>query len=424
MGHNCGITIDPAADDIYYMAVTAQHNKMVPAWGASGSGVGKSKADGTPQWFSLSSGGNYTSIDCVRTGENVWVMAAKDFGGQIDLFDADGLRLTTGNVGWASNWQMGFVDMRYAVQCFVGADGKPRAYVEDDCIGRFMRVRLDGAETLKKSVATFQWDGVSAPAGPPPVADRIGADRPIAQPLAIPKVADLKVDGDWGAWEKAGVTPQIISLPAVSWGRSWPDDLFQTFRSCTSIGALAHDGKNLYAYFVVTDDTMHFDTGAGQMWMNDGVELWVEEEQIGIGFVKDGRPAVFKYRYHNREGKEWAAGYALAAENVWGRKYDDLSAHPLARQLGVAVGASLEGKPGYALMAKVPFDEIKLVGGIAGRGGKDILPTTGKAGEIIRVGVAFDGVSAWGREQDYKVYWPSGLMFSDPTRNVPFAFGE
>jgi len=43
---------------------------------------------------------------------------------------------------------------------------------------------------------------------------------------------------------------------------------------------------------------------------------------------------------------------------------------------------------------------------------------------ILRIGVAFDGISCWGREQDYKVYWPIGLMFSDPTRNVPFALGQ
>ncbi len=42
----------------------------------------------------------------------------------------------------------------------------------------------------------------------------------------------------------------------------------------------------------------------------------------------------------------------------------------------------------------------------------------------MRIGVAFDGVSHWGREQDFKVYWPCGLMFSDPTRNVPFVLGD
>ena len=88
------------------------------------------------------------------------------------------------------------------------------------------------------------------------------------------------------------------------------------------------------------------------------------------------------------------------------------------------MGASLDGKPGYAVMARIPFEEIKLVGGIAGRGGKDILPMTGAAGEVLRIGVAFDGVSHWGREQDFKVHWPSGLMFSDPTRNVPFVLGR
>jgi len=425
LAHNCGITLDPETSDIYYMAVTAQHNKMVPAWGASGTGVGKSAADGSPLWFSLSSGGNYTSIDCVRDARNVWILAGKDFGGQLDVFDADGLHLTTGNWSWASNWQMGFVDLRFAVQAYLRADGKPGAYVEDDNIGRFTRVRLEGTDTIKKTLAELQWPGPAAPAGPPPVSDRVSGSQAIKASLVLPKVAELKVDGDWSAWEAAGVVPQVLSLPAVSWGRSWPSDLLQTFRAGTAIGAFAHDDKSLYAYFVVTDDTMHFDaTNPGLMWMYDSIEIWLEQEQIGVGFLKNGRPALFKYRYHNREGKEWSANYALPDKNVWGRKYDSLSVHPLGRRLSEAVGVSFEATKGYALMARIPFEEIKLVGGIADRKGKDILPMTGAPGEIVRIGIAFDGISYWGREQDFKVYWPIGLMFSDPTRNVPFVLGE
>jgi hypothetical protein len=424
MGHNSGITVDPGTDDFYYMAVTAQHNKMVPAWGASGSGVGRSRADGEPLWFSLSSGGNYTSLDCVRTGEQLWVLAGKDFGGQLDLFDADGLRLATGNWAWPCNWQMGFVDLRFAVQAYIRPDGKPGAYVEDDNIGRFARARVDGADTLRRQTLPVAWAGGEAAPAAVPVADRVAAPGAGRLPIALPRVPALPVDGRWDAWAAAGVVPQIISLPTVTFGRSWPDDLFQTFRAGTAIGALAHDGENLYAYFVVADDTMSFDTdNPGMMWMVDSVELWLEEEQIGLGLLSSGKPALFKYRYHNREGREWAANYPLAQENVWGATLDSLAAHPLGRQLGEAAGVSFEGKPGYALMAKIPFAEVKLVGGVPGREGKAILPLTGAAGEILRVGVAFDGINRWGREQDFKVYWPIGLMFSDPTRNVPFVFG-
>ena len=70
------------------------------------------------------------------------------------------------------------------------------------------------------------------------------------------------------------------------------------------------------------------------------------------------------------------------------------------------------------------LEEIKLVGGIAGRKGGEIRPTTAGPGELIRLGVAISGMSAWGRAQDYKVYWPLGLMFSDPTSLTPFAFGQ
>ena len=191
---------------------------------------------------------------------------------------------------------------------------------------------------------------------------------------------------------------------------------------------MAHDGENLYAYFVCTDDTQHFDAETGgMMWAYDSVELWVEEEQIGLGFTKNGKPALFKYRFDNREGKEWSANYALPDANIWGQKYASLADHPLGRQLAEACGASFDNKPGYALMAKIPFVEIRLKGGLPSvpeRLATCNLPCTGKAGEILRVGVAFDGINAWGREQDFKVYWPIGLMFSDPTRNVAFVLGE
>ena len=57
-------------------------------------------------------------------------------------------------------------------------------------------------------------------------------------------------------------------------------------------------------------------------------------------------------------------------------------------------------------------------------GGQEILNISGKAGEVLRVGIAFDGVTTAGHEQDFKVYWPSGLMFSDPTTLTPFVLGE
>lgn len=153
-------------------------------------------------------------------------------------------------------------------------------------------------------------------------------------------------------------------------------------------------------------------------------ELWVEEEQFGFGFVKDGMPAVHKWRQHNREGKDWAANYSLARENVWGTKLPDLAAHPLGRRLAAVTGVSLDSKPGYALMARIPFDDVKLVGGIAGRKGGEILPLPGAGGEIVRIAVALNGLSAFGRCQDYQIDWPVGRMFADPTRSCPFVLGK
>jgi len=418
-----GLAADRKTGDLYYMAVTAYNNKMVPAWGADGTGVGKTAADGRPMWFAPSSGGNYMSISMVNDGRRAWVLAGKSFGGQIDLFDGDGLRLTTGNWAWPCNYHIGFVDLRYGVHAYRRDDGKIGAYVEDDAIGRFARCRIDGADTIRKTSAPLAWQPTGALAGAPPDAHRAGG-KALSRMQRVPRVRPLKVDGDWRAWARAGVVPQAVCLPVVGFKRSVPGDLWQSFRAGTGIGALAHDGKYLYVYFLVTDDTMFFDsTNPGAMWMFDGIELWLEEEQFGLGFTADGKAALFKYRFHDRKGTQWKAGYGLGPQNVWGRKYDDLSTHPLGRQLATIVGTSLRGRPGYVLMGRIPMIEVKLVGGIAGRGGKQILDMTGKAGEVLRVGVAISGISAWGREQDFKVQWPASMMFSDPTRSTPFVLG-
>jgi hypothetical protein len=415
------IAADTASGDVFYLAVTAYNNKMVPGWGADGTGVGKSTADGAPRWFAPSSGGNYMSIDAVHDGKNTWIMACKSFGGQIDLFDTDGLRLTTGNWSWPCAWQCGFVDLRYGLRGYRRPDGKVGAYIEDDSIGRLVRARIDGLETVRKTTATIDWS-TSATAGPIPDAHAVQG-KGLEKMLLIPKVPELKVDGDWGAWAKAGVVPQIVTLPAPTFKRSVPDDLFQTFRKGTSVGAVAHDGKNLYIYFLVTDDGLHFNAEkGGTLYQFDCVELWLEEDQFGLGMLKDGTPSLFKFRHHNTKGVPWSANYDLARDHMWASKLRDLSAHPLGRQLADNVGVSFQGKPGYAVMARIPFDEVRLVGGIAGRTGKDILPTTGKPGEVLRIGVNVSGIVSSGREQDFKVGWPSSIMFADPTRSVPFVF--
>jgi hypothetical protein len=422
--HIEALACDRGSGDIYYLAVTNAFNKMVPGWGADGTGVGKSSPDGKPLWFALSTGGNYMSISTVNDGQTAWVLAAKSFGGQIDVYNPDGLHVTTGNWGWDCGYAFGFVDLRYGVNGYLRPDGKVGAYVEDDAVGRFGRCRLDGAETLQRKTVQLQWDGAPA-AGPVPLPDR-AEGRHVARLVHIPKVEPLPLDGRWPAWEQAGVPTQIVSLPcSVGFKRTIPDDLVRTFRAGTLIGGLAHDGKNLYLAFLVSDDSPHFDApAAGELWRYDGIELWIEEEQFGLGFLKDGSPAAFKWRQHNREGKDWAANYPLARENVWAARLPDLAAHPLGKRLAAVTGVPFEGKPGYAVMARVPFEEVKLVGGIAGREGGKILPMTGAPGEVLRVAVALNGVSAFGRCQDYQIDWPVGRMFADPTRSCPFVLGK
>ena len=414
-------SVDRSNDNIYFGAVTPLYNKMVPAWGADATGVGKCDANGNPKWFALSSGGNYMSVSAINDGKNTYVLAGKSFGGQTDVFDADGLRLGTGNWSFPTHYTIGFVDLRYGVNPYIRPDGKVGAYVEDDGIGRFARLRIDGAETIKRNSKAFDWKLTGAVAGDPPLTSEVKA-KGLEKIQEIPKVASLPTDGDWSAWEKAGVVPQIIALPAMSYKHAvLPEDLWQTMSLGTAIGALAHDGENLYVYFVVTSEPQCFDSEKpGTMFAADGVELWLEQDQFGLSMIKDGTPHLFKYRFYNREGKEWSANYGLPRENMYGTKLMDVASHPLGKQLGDIVGVSLKGRKGYAVMGKIPMIEVKLVGGIAGRGGTDVLNMTGKGGEIIRVGVNFSGNMTWGRSQDYKVGWPNSIMFSDPTRSSPF----
>jgi hypothetical protein len=299
---------------------------MVPGWGADGTGVGKLRGDGTPLWFSLSSGGNYMSMSAVHDGKRTWVLGGKSFGGQTDVFDADGLRYTTSNWSWPTHYQIGFVDIRCGVRAYLRPDGKVGAYVEDDGIGRLARLRMDGAETVKKQTSAFQWESAEVTAGLVPLSDRV-AGPGLARLQTIPRVAELKVDGDWSQWHQHGVTPQVIALPSsVGFKRMMADDLLRTFREGTLIGAVVHDGAHLYAYFLVADDTQHFDAGKLEdLWRYDGIELWIEEEQFGLSLLKDGTPALYKWRHHNRTGQPFKANYPLPRENIWAARGLDCS---------------------------------------------------------------------------------------------------
>ncbi|MEI6520701.1 MAG: NosD domain-containing protein [bacterium] len=418
------ITSDTATGDIYFLAVTDQFKKMVPGWGADGTGVGRVTADATPKWFARSSGGNYMSISSVNDGKQTWVMAAKSFGGQVDVFDPDGLRITTGNWSEPSGYSIGFVDMRYGIHSYLRADGKPGAYIEDDAIGRFARYRMEGGNTLKKTMTPFAWDNTGVIAGNMPQSDKTAGEN-LEKMQTVPKVEALTVNGDWSQWEKAGVSPQIIGLPCnVGFKRTMADGLMQSFREGTMIGAIAHDGANFYVYFVAADDTPLFEaTTPVDLWRYDGIELWIEEEQFGLSLMKDGKPGIFKWRFHDRAGAEWKAGYGLPKENVWGEKIADLSANKLGQRLESITGTSFAGKPGFAVMAKIPFEEVKLVGGIAGREGK-VLSMTGQPGELVRFAVSLNNISLRGRSQDYMIDWPAGRMYADPTRSYPFMMGK
>ena len=424
------VTSDKKVGDLYYLAVTDQFNQMVPAWGADGTGVGKTDVNVKTKWFSRSSGGNYMSISNINIGGNAYVMAGKSFGGQVDLFNEDGLRITTGNWSYPSNYTIGFVDLRFGVHAYERADGKPGAYIEDDGVGRFARYRVDNIETLAKVKIPISWDGNGVEQdGTLPLVER-GTGLVPDKKMDIKRVEELPIaGGDWSKWEEAGVSTQILGLPCnVGFKRTMADNLMQSFDEGVVIAAIAADKENFYVYFLAVDQTpQFFITDPGSMWRTDSIELWVEEEQFGLGILADGSPSIFKYRYHNLEGVEWAAGYGLPNENVWGTALTDVGTHPLGKRLETIIGTSLSGKSGFVVCGKIPFKEVFLVGGlpdVEGRQGKALLPTTGEAGEIVRISTSLNNVSMLGRTQDYMIDWPAGKMFSDPTRSFPFVFTD
>jgi len=424
------VTADRKNGDLYYLAVTDQYDQMVPAWGADGTGVGKTDFNGNTQWYSRSSGGNYMSVSNINVDGNAYVMAGKSFGGQVDLFNEDGLRLTTGNWSYPSHYTIGFVDLRFGVHAYERSDGKPGAYIEDDAIGRFARYRVDGVESLKKSKTAVVWDGNGVDSdGSIPVVEQ-GSGTVPEKKMDIKRVSKIDItNGDWHLWEQAGVSTQILGLPCnVGFKRTMADDLMQTFAEGVMIAAIAADEENFYVYFLAVDSTpQFFISNPGVMWQTDSIELWIEEEQFGLGILSDGSPAIFKYRFHNITGAEWSAGYGLPDENVWGTALTDVSSHPLGQRLETIIGTSLSGKSGFAVCGKIPFKEVYLVGGLPGvseRQGKALIKTTGVAGEIVRICASLNNVSMLGRVQDYMIDWPAGKMFSDPTRSYPFAFTD
>ncbi|MGA2618607.1 MAG: right-handed parallel beta-helix repeat-containing protein [Thermoguttaceae bacterium] len=421
---DAGLSVDRTNDDIYFGGMTAQFDECIPVFFRGATGVGKFDARRKPLWFSRSSGGNYLWASAISDGKSTYVLATKILSGQVDLFDADGLRLATGNWSWPTNYTCGWIDCSHSVSPYLRADGKIGAYVEDDAVGRLNRIRVDGVESIRKTSAPMQWQPTGIAPGRIPLAEVVQG-KGLAKTLVLAKIPEMKVDGNWNAWVKAGVIPQIVALPVPNFKHcAMPDDLWQTFKTGTAMGAVAHDGRSLYVYFVVACEGMHFDADQpGEMPMYDGVEFWAEEEQFGLGFTRDGAPRLYKYRFHDRAGQTYAQGYPLPGENVWGARLDDLSADPLGRQLAEITGASMKGKRGYAVMGRIPFADIKLVGGIGGRGGTDILDLKG-AGDIIRLGVDFDGILSWGHAQDFKVAWPLSLMFGDPTRSTPFVLAR
>ncbi len=423
MEHKQAPVVDNLTGDTFELACTKYNNKMIAGWGANTTGIGKYRKDGTPLWFVPSSGSTFVAFDGAFDGKQTWLLACKAFGAQVDCYDTDGLRLATSNWSWPTAFMSGFVDFRYGIRAYLDPAGTVKALLEDDAIGRITRIRMEGRETVRRVTAPLTWGALAVAAGPIPDPQRVPADA-VRRTLTIPRVAALPVNGDWSAWERAGVVPQMLVLPIPSFARAVPEDALQTLRDGTALGAFAHDGTNLYVYYVVTASASVLADSGGMMYANDSLEFWAEEEQFGIGLVKGNVPALFKYRFHNTEGKPYSPSHPFTADYVWGVAVDDLSQHPLGRLLAANTGVSVSGKKGYAVMAKIPFAEIKLTGGIAGRSGTDVLNITGKAGEVLRLGVNVSGIIAPGRMQDFKMGWPTGLLFADPTTMYPFVLGE
>ncbi|MBA3846706.1 MAG: hypothetical protein H0X45_08685, partial [Planctomycetes bacterium] len=419
------VASDGSGDHVYELVDSALHHQKIAFWGAARTGVARIDPQNGAVWHALSSGDNYMALDAIRDGDQSFVFAAKYMDGFLDVFDGDGLRLTTGGWSYRSGFSGGMVDLRDGVSVARLTDGTIVAYVEDDAFGRFGRFRFDGRESITRASARIEWQGGGVASDRVRVPDAPASAAVLPRQGEIPRVPEMKVDVDWLAWKRAGVTPQVAVLPAnVSFKRILPDGLLDDFRAGTGVAAFAHDGAHLYAYFLVVDDTLRFDDPTGMaMYLYDSIELWFEEEQFGVGFTKDGKPMLNKYRFHNRAGEEYQMNLALPRDDVAGALLSDVGAHPLGAHLTSITGTSFARRPGYVLMARIAYPDVKLAPGIAGRSAK-VTDVTGAAGEILRLGVTIDGVTAWGTTQDFKVSWPGGMMFSDPNSLYPMALGR
>ncbi len=408
---------DPRTGDVYHLANTALYPVRV-AYFRGATGVAKSDAAGHPLWYVNGDDSFYMGLDCVDDGKHAWVFAGDWFVGGPDVFDDDGLWITSGNVSWPSANAGGMMDIPFAaVSANVTPDGKVGVNIEDDSNSRSIHLRLEGAETLRKTITLLTWKTAAAtPAPAPQPSVPGGAHLPY---LLIPKVKPLAVDGNWEAWRAAGGTAQILNLPCnVSFNRGMPEDLMLTLSDCTSLGGIVHDDANFYVYFLVADATLQLEAAhSGDLYAYDGIEFFLEQEQFTMGVLKDGTPDLHKHRQHNRDKTNYAGRYQMPAEDVWATPLDDLGAHPLGQTLAAMTGISMTGKKGYAVMAKIPFAEIKLVGGVGHPEG--ITDMTGAPGEVVRAIVSQACVFTWGSYQDAKISWPPSQCFFDANRSIP-----
>lgn len=410
------LSSNPKTDDVYALASVDPFESRMSA-ASDLTGIVRFDASGTPLWIAKGAGENYATVDAVQDGKHAWIFGGTRWlqGSALDVYDTDGLRLATGSLGWPNDYGRNRPEGAYDVIGYVRADGRAGAYVVDLLSGWNVRMKLDGADTLHRVVRPMKWDGPVAKEGPAPHAESTGSTPP-AIVLSVPKAKGLKVDGDWSAWEKAAVVPQVVGLPLSLEPRtSTPENLLQTFSDGTFIAAVAQDGEALFVYVVAADGTPHFDAlKSTELSKFDGVQLSLERELFALSLMNGGGKGLAKELGHNADGTLGTEARYLPDETVWGRKLDDLSSHPLGRSLANMTGSDYRGKAGYALMARIPFEEVKLLADAARPDDKPA-SMTGKPGERLRIAFGLNCVFARGHSRDATVRWPSGHDLDRPS---------
>jgi hypothetical protein len=247
-----------------------------------------------------------------------------------------------------------YLDHPEALQAYKGVDGRTYALVADNYDGRHHRYRLDDADRMKVYSAPVNLvqpaaSALAALPAPPPYVP----SKPASPVVRIPRLAaPLAIDGDLVKWRKAGIIPQVLITTDTTGGGK-----FDGPRDCSAVVRLAYHGQDLYAQFLVFDDTVSFHQRVASHYLQDGVEICINGFLTGFKFdvttTTDGGPTVLRNRfaYNNLA---WAMPATHVPRSI--RVLDDARSVEERGLIEAAYGIDMSGCRVLVAEFKLPID--------------------------------------------------------------------